>query len=437
MPIFSFKLQHSQIMCNQHQPSAAHVFDVDGYTILSLCLSVPICKESKKNTIMMKASSSSSFQLFLLAASIAPLLGCAAFSGTTSSNNRQPQSTARTISSPSHTWHKGNNNTNVNKMAVRAADLEDSSSLSSLYHQQRQQQQQHPSSSDHNLHISASATSASTATATATIETSSGAASVQHSLSAWETYLQDMYRQAVSIKCPFFRRRASDLLDAMDQVFRFLVVVRHKSLELELDLDPLLLDLDVLAPSPSPTAVPSWRSDAATTANKNNEKLMHLSMHERLDIIRRDWRVDTDQGYYITARLNTSLYRDDCTFDGPDPDMPVRGLQKYINAASQLFDVKSSRAQLLQLQTKTIMKNAKEDDETVIVAYWKIHGTLRLPWKPKLPTWTGSTTYHFDADTGLIYKHVETWDISVLQAFVQTLAPNLARRIWKQQDEEQ
>ena len=86
-----------------------------------------------------------------------------------------------------------------------------------------------------------------------------------------------------------------------------------------------------------------------------------------MDTIRSDWNPEPKRqyiasekynslqpkdhkGYYITGKLNTTIYRDDCWFDGPDPDMPVRGVRKYLNAASQLFDVSASTAELLSLE---------------------------------------------------------------------------------------
>lgn len=224
-----------------------------------------------------------------------------------------------------------------------------------------------------------------------------------YQLSPWEIWcmigLERWYRKALQLKCPFMRRRASDVLDAVDMVLRFLVI-RHKS-------------LDLLSP-------PGWRCQGETC-----NKVRGLSRVQLVEVIRKDWRTDTNKGYYITGRLNTTIYRDDCLFDGPDPDMPVRGLRKYLNAASQLFDQGKSRAQLLSLD---IVGN-------VVVAKWRMNGILRLPWKPKLPNWTGSTIYHFDAD-GLVYRHEETWDMSVAQAFLRTLWPQLAEQIWKDNAEE-
>jgi Uncharacterized conserved protein (DUF2358) len=200
------------------------------------------------------------------------------------------------------------------------------------------------------------------------------------------------YDGAIALKCPFFRRRASDLLDATDLLMR-LFIVRNKSL---------------LGPPPSLRGI-----------KNSSEKSVGLAKEELIEVIRKDWREDTNKGYYVTGRLSSNIYRDDCLFDGPDPDMPVKGLRKYLNAAAQLFDQRTSRSELLSLKI--------EGD--VIVATWRFSATMHLPWKPKLPEVTGSTIYHMDA-SGLIYQHVETWDISAFQAFFRTFFPKLSERIW-------
>jgi len=151
------------------------------------------------------------------------------------------------------------------------------------------------------------------------------------------------------------------------------------------------------------------------------QKRFGIELNELLEEIRHDWREDTKKGYYITGRVNTGLYRDDCIFDGPDPDMPVRGLRKYLNAASQLFDPSKSTCELVSLRIQ---------DNSVVVAQWRMNGRLRLPWKPWIPEVRGSTTYHTDRN-GLICLHEETWDISVLQAFLQTLLPQVAQLFWE------
>lgn len=198
--------------------------------------------------------------------------------------------------------------------------------------------------------------------------------------------IDDMYEKALTLKCPFFRRRAADILDTVDAAVRSVV------------------DTTGLQPSPS-----------LRCKGKACEKSFGLSTIEVMEAIRKDWKQDTNRGYYVTGRLSTNIYRDDCLFDGPDPDMPVKGLRKYLNAACQLFDQKKTRSELLSLEI---------DHDGNIVAQWRFNGVLRLPWRPLVPQVTGRTTYCTD-NTGLIYKHVETWDISAVHAFLYTFLPQL------------
>ena len=274
----------------------------------------------------------------------------------------------------------------------------------------------------------------------------------------WEDWciqqLQLRYNEALRIKCPFFRRRASDLLDGLDMILQFLLV-RHKSISL-LDFTRTTSTTTTTTPPTTTsrlastitasTAGSSSSSSSSTITNTNSnsnrntyiqhsstiaqstetEKLYNLSIEEMLAIIIEDWKVTNHKGYYVTGKLSTCIYHDDTLFDGPDPDMPVKGLYKYINAASQLFDTKHTFCELLSIETQpeqVLADTNTNSNQIIIVAKWKMHGRLRLPWKPVVPEWTGTTRYYRHPHTGLIHQHIETWDISVLQAFVQTLFP--------------
>jgi hypothetical protein len=150
-----------------------------------------------------------------------------------------------------------------------------------------------------------------------------------------------------------------------------------------------------------------------------DKKQTGQSLEVLAQILTQDWRgksAHQGKGYYINGRLSESIYHDKCLFAGPDPDMPVRGLKKYLSAASHLFEYKTSRADLLR-------PLVIDKDCNTIKAYWRIEGVLNLPWKPRVKPWTGTTTYFIDQSLGLIDCHQETWDISVLDAFFSTLFP--------------
>lgn len=206
----------------------------------------------------------------------------------------------------------------------------------------------------------------------------------------YEESLDTLYKKSFNIKCPFLRRRSLDGIEAAKRVLLF-IFARHKS-------TPIF---------PSPR----------THAHVN--KIEHLPLDEIAAIIQKDWiGKGGGKGYYITGKLTEEIYDEECLFDGPDPDMPVKGLRKYLLAASQLFDTRRSRADLI----RPIEYDAEKSS---ITAYWRLQGVINLPWHPPFKPWTGSTTYHIDPDSGLVSSHREDWDISVPDAFISTLFPEL------------
>jgi hypothetical protein len=101
------------------------------------------------------------------------------------------------------------------------------------------------------------------------------------------------YKKALALKCPFFRRRATDILEFADNTIRRLYGNAMSSFGYPLEMRGI---------------------------DNAGEKRVGLSMEEIMDIIRNDWRLENNKGYYVTGRLTTNIYTDDCLFDGPDPD---------------------------------------------------------------------------------------------------------------------
>jgi hypothetical protein len=116
--------------------------------------------------------------------------------------------------------------------------------------------------------------------------------------------------------------------------------------------------------------------------------------------------------YYVTGHLTSSIYADDCFFDAPDPDMPVRGVVRYADALSGLFDPETSRIELLSF----------EEVDGGFAARWRLEGHLQLPWRPPIKPFTGRTLYELD-DERLICRHTEEWSISAVDAFVSVFWP--------------
>ncbi|KAL7435355.1 hypothetical protein ACHAXH_005050 [Discostella pseudostelligera] len=281
--------------------------------------------------------------------------------------------------------------------------------------------------------------------------------------------LDRLYDKSIRIKCPFFRRRAADLIDNAATVVQFLLI-RHKSLPGISDL--FLNDLSpvsMVATAASSATIDEEEYQGFSTDNNNgnavvsshhnlmdvvssppgckplgyhikrhpdgtSQKARHLSISDIAHQIQMDWTGGThgqDKGYYITGKLDSTIYKDDCFFTGPDPDMPVRGLRKYLNAASHLFDPKLSDAALLSISYD---ETGGSKGYGVIEVTWRLGGVIQLPWHPTVEPWTGKTRYHLNEEH-LIYLHEETWDISVWRAFLVTLFPDAKNwKIWKDEE---
>lgn len=204
-----------------------------------------------------------------------------------------------------------------------------------------------------------------------------------HQLSPFESWCMERmtyyYAKSETVKCPFFRRRCSDLLDHLEWFLRrFLFHPDRSHL-----LGPPLSCLHV---------------GCAKTTNLSKAMLVEL--------IRRDW--NRRKGYYVNGQLTTSIYRNDCLFESPDPDLPIKGLRKYLGVAAKLFDRKSSHSELVSLQYVS--------DDTIL-ANWTMEITLKVPWRPRIPKFSGTTIYYLD-DEHLICCHSETWELPVLSAFL-------------------
>lgn len=237
-----------------------------------------------------------------------------------------------------------------------------------------------------------------------------------HPLLEFYTNLNALYdKTQISIKCPFIRRRVADALDSTAMLLQFLVI-RHKSLGLSdafLDTDS---DLSDLVSFGAPGCKPTGRHI------KTSEKSMHLPLSTVASRIQNDWEGNVEgKGYYITGRLDTTIYRDDCLFTGPDPDMPVRGLRKYLSAAAQLFDTSKSFAELREI---TYTSNGGEKSQGLIEVKWELGGVINLPWHPTVEPWTGWTKYHLD-EGGLVYWHEEGWDAEVWRIFASVVFPRI------------
>mmetsp|Transcript_35645 Transcript_35645/g.72650 ORF Transcript_35645/g.72650 Transcript_35645/m.72650 type:complete len:334 (+) Transcript_35645:91-1092(+) len=225
-----------------------------------------------------------------------------------------------------------------------------------------------------------------------------------------------------AIRCPFFRRRASDLLEAAVLCGRWLAS-RHKSIDLTFGLFPLT----TLA-----------RPSEVKLIAANARKLRDLPLTSLAALLSDDFALRQCQ---VTGRLSREIFDESCIFDGPDPDMPVTGVGKYLSASRNLFNHAQSRCDLLGVglvpappkylgdghdRKEPTGTWAGHKGEGVLVL-WRIEGTINLPWHPSIKPYLGATLFQRQCVSseenghGLITQATEWWSTSAADAFLSTV----------------
>lgn len=148
----------------------------------------------------------------------------------------------------------------------------------------------------------------------------------------------------------------------------------------------------------------STQSDTSTSASSAASKLTGLSPQQLAERIRDDF---VRKQYYVTGNLSSELFADDCLFT--DPTIKVTGWKFYTDAVKTLFDADQSKADLISLAVL---------DDGDIELKWRLEGIIK-PWPghPSIKPYTGVTRYVQNSD-GLIAKHLETWDTSIIDVFL-------------------
>ncbi|PSC77022.1 SOUL heme-binding [Micractinium conductrix] len=133
-----------------------------------------------------------------------------------------------------------------------------------------------------------------------------------------------------------------------------------------------------------------------------------LSREEAVAAIRKDY----DVNYFISGAGDMSAYAPDCLF--ADPFAGFNGVGRFQRNVSNLGGL---------MQNVNLTITSFDEAEQELRTKWKFSATLDLPWKPVLAA-AGGTTHVFDQDTGLVVKHIESWDVEPAKVVRALLKPS-------------
>lgn len=71
----------------------------------------------------------------------------------------------------------------------------------------------------------------------------------------------------------------------------------------------------------------------------------------------------------------------------------------------------------VSLKTQLLNFADVDSDTNFVLASWKLRTNLKLPWRPLISI-DGSTVYELNEDYKIV-RHVESWNISAVEAVLQ------------------
>lgn len=166
------------------------------------------------------------------------------------------------------------------------------------------------------------------------------------------------------------------------------------------------------APFAFPLRAPSTPLAPLGSVQSTGEKMTGLGIEQICGILEKDLG---ERKYFITGNLTTGIFDDECRFRDPTND--IVGLSRYKKALDILFDPRNSTLDLISIGVVR-----EEGKDPYIKASWTLGGYLKLPWNPYIRPFKGTSTYTLN-EKGLISLQSQEWDISALDALIQTFTP--------------
>ncbi|CAM6081502.1 unnamed protein product [Calypogeia fissa] len=132
-------------------------------------------------------------------------------------------------------------------------------------------------------------------------------------------------------------------------------------------------------------------------------------------------RADYAVSYFLTGDFNDALYAENCFF--ADPTVQFSGRDLYKRNLKLLVPFYEDPSLVLD-----DIQEVGDGESQFIQAFWKLRVYLKLPWKPFIAV-DGSTKYELDANAKIV-KHVESWNVTGLEAIGQLFKPS-DRAFWR------
>ncbi|XP_023641220.1 uncharacterized protein LOC17892340 isoform X2 [Capsella rubella] len=167
-------------------------------------------------------------------------------------------------------------------------------------------------------------------------------------------------------------------------------------------------------------SVTSSSSSIPTNKDRSKYETIARDVDDVMGVLRSDY----GNAYFVTGIFTSEIYSDDCIFEDPTISFQGEELQ-YLRIGTELYE-RNLRLLVPFLEDASIelqhMEKSELSERNYILATWKLRTYLKLPWRPLISI-NGKTVYDLDRDFKIV-RHVESWNVSALEAVGQIFTVN-------------
>lgn len=113
--------------------------------------------------------------------------------------------------------------------------------------------------------------------------------------------------------------------------------------------------------------------------------------------------------YFLTGKMDVALYDPDCEF--ADPFVSFKGRDRFVENLENLAGGFITESSTRMLSSSTNPGDPAAGIPPSYTTKLLVKLRLGLPWSPVL-AWPWGVTHEFDPESGLIVRHLESWDVS-------------------------
>jgi hypothetical protein len=170
------------------------------------------------------------------------------------------------------------------------------------------------------------------------------------------------------------------------------------------------------------------RSESAAESSSRTKSVSPTSVDDAIRRLRADYAgtPNDPRPYFLTGKMDVALYDEQCVF--ADPFVSFSGRDRFVSNLENLAGGFITESSTRELASEAVPGDATAGVPPTYTTKLLVKLRLALPWSPVL-AWPWGVEHVFDPESGLIIRHIESWDVSPAEGVRQLFSGGADKRI--------